>query len=282
VAILGLGLMGGSLALALRGRCARLIGIDPDPEALSLARQMSLVDDLSDQPAQLLPQAHLIILAAPVHAILALIQSLPELHPGCPVVLDLGSTKYQIVQALDGLPSRFDPMGGHPMCGKAQGGLPQADSELYHGAPFAFTPLPRTSPRARSLAGQLALVVGAHPVWLDPQTHDRWVAATSHLPFLAANALAAVVPTEARPLVGPGLRSATRLAPSPWGMMHDILETNRANVLAGLRAYRQQLLEIEELLAAEDFTALGELVAQGAQRCLALTGASTPPESRSS
>jgi prephenate dehydrogenase len=145
VAIMGLGLMGGSLALALRGRCAELLGIDPDPDALALALELGAADRVSANPAELLPEADVIILAAPVLAILSLLQALPDLHPGSPIVLDLGSTKREIVQAMEALPVRFDPLGAHPMCGKETNTLRSAEASLFAGRPFAFTPLARTS-----------------------------------------------------------------------------------------------------------------------------------------
>jgi prephenate dehydrogenase len=270
VAILGLGLMGGSLALRLRGRCQSLLGCDPDPATLTLARQWNLADRISDLPGEILPQADLVILAAPVRAILSMLDELPLLHPGSAAVLDLGSTKTQIVQRMQALPERFDPLGGHPMCGKERSGLSNADPNLFQSAPFALTPLERTSLGLRGLAEQLVHLVGANPLWLDAETHDRWVAVTSHVPYLVANALAAVTPLEARPLVGPGLRSTTRLAPSGWTMMRDILETNRPNILLGLQNFRKQIEELESLLAAGDLEGLEELTVQGVQKYEAL------------
>ena len=270
VAILGLGLMGGSLALKLRGRCAQLLGCDTDPTTLALARQQNLVDQVSDKPGDILPLSDLVILATPVRAILSLLDDLPDLHPGSAAVLDLGSTKVQIIERMQALPSRFDPLGGHPMCGKERGGLENADPNLYQSAPFALTPLPRTSLRLRRLAEQLVRLVGARPLWLEAETHDRWVAATSHVPYLVANALAAITPVETRPLVGPGLRSSTRLAPSGWSMMRDILETNRPNILAGLQRFRQQIEDLENRLETGDLAAVEQLTAQGAQNYDAL------------
>jgi prephenate dehydrogenase len=213
VAIVGLGLMGGSLALALRDRCQVLLAIDPDPETLDLARRRHIVDQLSPDPASLLPQADVIILAAPVNAILETIENLPSLHPGSPVVIDLGSSKTQICQALDDLPARFDPIGGHPMCGKETSSLVNAEASLFQGAVFAFTPLKRTSPRARTIAEQLAHTIGSRPLWIDPAIHDQWAAATSHLPYLLASALALATPFEAAPLVGPGFHSSSDRQP---------------------------------------------------------------------
>lgn len=264
VAVLGLGLMGGSLALALRGKCAALLGIDPDPAVLSLALERAVVNEASADPADLLPQADLVILAAPVSAILALIQELPELHPGRAVVIDLGSTKVEISAALAKLPERFDPLGGHPMCGKEQSSLAHAEAGLFRGAPFAFTPLERTSRRARSLAQQMAEAAGAHPVWLDASTHDEWTAATSHLPYLVSSALALATPVEASPLVGPGFRSATRLAAASAAMMSDVLLTNRGQTLAALERFKERLDQLTSFLLEQD-TALQGLLAEGAE-----------------
>ena len=248
VAILGLGLMGGSLAMALHGRCARLLGIDPDPATLALAEQLGLADRLSQDPAILLPGADLVVLAAPVGSILRLLGDLPRLHPGRAVVLDLGSTKTGVVRAMAALPPRFEPVGGHPMCGKERSSLAEAEAQLYQGATFALTSLSSTTPRARSLAEELVRGVGAQPLWLEAETHDRWVAATSHLPYLVACALAAATPEETGPMVGPGFRSTARLAASPTSVMLDVLSTNRANLLEAIGRFRLHLDQIEACL----------------------------------
>lgn len=273
VAIVGLGLMGGSLALALRGRCAGLLGIDPDPGTRELAREGRVVDELSAELDDRLAQADLIVLAAPVGAILRLLGELPQHHPGSPVVLDLGSTKAEIVAAMGALPERFDPIGGHPMCGKEKGSLRHADPRLYQGAAFALTPLERSGRQARRLAEELVLAVGARPLWIDPATHDRWVAATSHAPYLLANALAAATPLEAAALVGPGLRSTTRLAATPPGMIGAVLATNREEILAALARFRGRLELLEACLERSDFAGLQELLAHGAAQYQELTSA---------
>lgn len=266
VAIVGLGLMGGSLALALRAHCGELVGVDPHPETLALARRWRLAAAVSADPAALLPGCDLVILAAPVRMILALLGDLPRLHPGTAVVLDVGSTKRAIVAAMARLPARFDPLGGHPMCGKEVSSLAHAYAGMYQGAPFALTPLPRTSDRARGLAQALVQAVGANLLWLDAETHDRWVAATSHLPYLLANALAGATPADVRPLVGPGFLSTTRVAGSSPQMMLDILATNRELVLAALDRLDARLAEIRAGLQAEDWAALAALLADGAAR----------------
>jgi prephenate dehydrogenase len=262
-AIVGLGLMGGSLALALKGKCAALYGIDTDFGTLELAARLEIADRLSDDPAALLPKTDLVILAAPVRTILSLLRDLPALHPGPAVVLDVGSTKAEITEMMETLPTRFEVVGGHPMCGKEQASLAHADPGIFSSSVFAFTSLSRTTDRARSIAAQIAGAVGASPLWLDHHTHDKWTASTSHLPYLIASVLAAATPEEASPLVGPGFLSTTRLAASSTPMMLDILLTNRQNILEAARRFRQSFEFLEGLLDAGDEEALSSLLEQG-------------------
>lgn len=256
VAILGLGLMGGSMALALKGHCASLIGIDPDSAALELALRQNIVDHADSGPAKLLPQADLVILAAPVPVILTLLEQLPDFMPNPCVVLDLGSTKRAIVEKMNLLPPRFDPIGGHPICGKERLTLANAERTLYYAAPFILTPLARTTPRARAAAGQILAALGAAPILLDPADHDRILASTSHLPFLLSSALALSTPEECAPLIGPGFRSASRLAGTPSSMMMGILQTNRENILAALEALQDELALLASALADHDYETL--------------------------
>ncbi len=265
-AILGLGLMGGSLALALHGQCRSLVGIDPDLNTLRLAETLQIFDRLSDRPEAILAGCSLVVLAAPVREIIRLLGALPDLHPGPAVVIDLGSSKVEILRAMQSLPPCFDPLGGHPMCGKERGGLANADPALFRQRIFVFTRLDRTTPAACSLAGQVASAVGALPRWLDAETHDRWIAATSHLPYLAACALALAVPEEAAPLAGPGFASTTRLASSPASMMLDVLLTNRVNLLNELQGFRSQLERLERSLERWDEGALKGLLDDAAAR----------------
>jgi prephenate dehydrogenase len=245
VAIVGLGLMGGSLALALQGHCSRLLGCDLDPETRKLARERSVVDLVDSDLKNILPKADVIVLATPVFSILDLLRDLHEYHTGPVVVMDLGSTKTDIVRTMDELPPTFDPIGGHPVCGGVSPGLMYADAMIYHGAPFALTPLPRTTNHARSIAEELVEAVNAKPLWLEAATHDTWVAATSHLPYLLAVGLLGATTREASPLIGPGFVSASRLAASNPEMMKDIFLTNREAVLEVIRKFATEMRALE-------------------------------------
>jgi prephenate dehydrogenase len=266
VTVIGLGLMGGSLAMALRGKCAYLTGVEIHPGTLSKVKKSGVLNCVEAFPGESASQADLIILATPVAATINIVRDLPDLHPGPAVVLDLASTKRLVLRAMNALPPRFDPIGGHPMCGKEILSFDNAEASLYREAPFALTRLDRTTNRACGLAEQLCETIGAHPVWLGADTHDAWVAATSHLPYLLASALAFITPEEAAPLVGPGFRSTTRLSATPIAMMRDILFSNQDNMLGMLRRLRSHIDLLEVCLATGDFAQMEQLLEQGAER----------------
>lgn len=256
ISLIGLGLMGGSLALSLKGRCRRLAALDPHLPTLELARRQQIVHLASSDPAKALAEADLVILACPVPAILEWIRRLPAYikHP-C-IVLDIGSSKRAIVAALDSLPVHFDPLGGHPICGRERLSLENAERFLYRDAPFVLTALPRTSERARSAARQIVEALGARPLWMGADDHDRILAATSHLPYLLASALTLATPADCAPLLGPGFRSSARLAGTPSSMMRGVLQSNRDNVLAALDRLQEQVAEMKSALLLGDFASL--------------------------
>ena len=266
IVIIGLGLMGGSLALALRGHCQALYGVDSDEATVELALSKNIVDRADIDPARLLPQADLLVLAAPVPAILTLLRKLPDLIPNRCIVLDLGSTKRLIVEKMSELPDRFDPIGGHPICGKEKLSLEYAEAGLYQSAPFVLTALGRSTLRAREALEQLIHAIGAIAVWMDPTEHDRVLAYTSHLPFLISSALVAVLaaapvaPHKISMLAGPGLRSASRLAATPSSMMLGVLESNRENVLAAIDLLQNEMAAFESALSSKDSDKLLDLL----------------------
>ena len=264
--------MGGSMALGLKGKCAALYGIDPHLPTLELALSQHIVDYADSDPAKLPADVDLVILAAPVPAILAIINQLPITisHP-C-IVMDMGSTKKMIVESMSRLPKRFDPIGGHPICGKEKLSLANAERTLYYAAPFLLTPLERTSPRALSAANQIIEALGAKGKTLDAVEHDRILASTSHLPFLISSALALATPEDVSSFVGPGFKSTSRLAGTSSSMMLGVLQSNRENVLNALHGMQSQLAEIEAALSSEDLAKLETLLNEAQSNYRSLTG----------
>lgn len=256
IAIVGMGLMGGSLALALRGKCAVLYGVDPDKTALELALRQDIVDYANTDPAKILPLVDVIVLAAPVPAILNFLDQLPEFAPNPCIVIDLGSTKKAITDRMLALPERFDPIGGHPICGKEKLSLINADRTLYYSAPFILTPLRRTSLRARTASEKIISAIGAKMEILEPDEHDRILASTSHIPFLLSSALAMATPTDVSAFIGPGFRSASRLAGTPASMMLGVILSNREHILAALERVQDELAMFTSAIAENDIESL--------------------------
>ncbi len=223
---------------------------------MEAACRQNAVDFAGQEPAKLLSVADVIILAAPVPAILDLLASMPSWLLNPCIIMDIGSTKQSIVAAMAGLPDRFDPIGGHPLCGKETLSFANAEKRLYEGAPFFLTPLERTTSRARSAAGQIIEAIGAKMMILGASEHDRILAFTSHLPFLLSSALALAAPADVSLFAGPGFKSTARLARTPSSMMLGILQTNRANVLQALHTLQAELAEVESILTAEDYPQL--------------------------
>jgi prephenate dehydrogenase len=262
VGIYGLGLMGGSLALGLKGHCARLIGFDSDPSTLNLALSKNIIDQAESGSVRPLPQLDMLVLATPVPVILNFIQQLPSLLPDPCIIMDVGSTKRDIVDAMSTLPNCFEPIGGHPICGKEKLGLENADGKLYQDAPFVITPVERTTQRAKSAVTQIISVIGARMIEMTAADHDQILASTSHLPFLISSALAHATPQEFAFLAGSGFRSTSRLAGTPAHMMMGILKSNQDNVLGAIQKFRNSLGELESALQQENYSQLERLLNQ--------------------
>jgi prephenate dehydrogenase len=253
VTIAGLGLMGGSLALALRGHCRELVGVDTNAQTAALATAGGVVDRVADLETAA-ANTDVLILAAPVRAILGQIKQLAALPgPGRRTVLiDLGSTKTDIVGAMAALPAAWDALGGHPMCGKEVSGLAHAEATLFQDKVFVLAPLTRTSPEALVLAYELVGVIGARPLRLGAEHHDALAATASHLPYLAAALLVRAAEAAGDEgvweMAASGFRDTSRLAASDVTMMLDILVTNRPAILDGLGRYRAELDALTALL----------------------------------
>lgn len=259
VAIVGLGLMGGSLALALRGQVGHITGIDPNPDTLAYAQQHGIIDAGTHDLQNGVKDAHLVVLAAPVRVILEMLRNrIGSYLRANTLLIDLGSTKAEICAAMGALPIGIQAMGGHPMCGKAQHGIEQAEASLFIGRPFVLCPPRRATPAARLRALELAQAIQAVPVEMDAERHDHLVAAISHLPYLLSAALVRTVAGEAEAdatvwdLAAGGFRDTSRLAGSSVQMMTDIISTNTTAIARLLALFRVQLATLEAALISHD------------------------------
>jgi prephenate dehydrogenase len=266
VTVVGLGLMGASLAGALRNRCRRVVGVARRAESIEIALARGFVDSGTTDVAEGVREAGVVVLATPVRAIL---RQLPEIAPmlseGC-LLMDLGSTKGRIAAEMERLPAYVQPLGGHPMCGKEKSGIEVADPALYKGCTFILSPLKRTSEEALALGHALAEAVGANPLVLEPERQDFLVATVSHLPYLLACALVATADATtsqdpaAWEVVATGFRSTSRLAGSDVTMMIDILLTNQEEVLRALGTYQDHLRELIRLVETSDEEKMREVL----------------------
>lgn len=259
IVVVGLGLMGASLGGALRGKCARVVGVARRADVVEMALARGFVDAGTTDLLAGVRDADVVVLSTPVRVIVQqLAQIAPHLRPGC-VVMDLGSTKAEIVAAMDHmLPAHVQPLGAHPMCGKETSGIEVAEVTLYQGRTFILTPLARTTPETLALGVALAEAVGAKPLVLEADRQDYLVGTVSHLPYLLACALVATadVTTSKDPavwkIVAGGFRDTSRVAGSDVQMMLDILMTNQAHVLDAVKVFEQQLQALARMVEAGD------------------------------
>jgi prephenate dehydrogenase len=252
VAILGVGLIGGSFALALRkaGFSGRIIGVS-SPETIRRAMELGVIDE--GMPARDATQAaDLIYLAQPI---LRIVEILPELDAWVrpeALVTDAGSTKSAIVERASAI-SRCQFLGGHPMAGREQRGVEAAQADLFQGRPYVLTPRSGAeleTAQVREFIGWIEKI-GAFPVVLTPAEHDQIVAYTSHLPQLASTALGALLEGRSASksgVFGPALVDSTRLALSSFDIWGDIIVTNREPIRSALRSYIAQLEEFYQVL----------------------------------
>lgn len=259
VAVVGLGLMGGSMALALRETVDRLIGIDPSPDTLAYAKQQGIVDIATDNLQQGVKDAQTVIIAAPVEVILEMLKNrIGSYLRSNTLLIDLGSTKAEICAAMGNLPIGVLAMGGHPMCGKEKSGIREADATLFTDHPFVLCPPRRATPAARLRALELVQTIHANPIEMDASRHDQLVAGISHLPYLLSAALVRTIAGEAVTdqtvwdLAAGGFRDTSRLAGSDVRMMTDIIQTNTTAIARLLALFRVQLATLEAALVARN------------------------------
>ena len=267
VTILGTGLIGGSFALALRKYTTdiHITGWDR-AEVAHEAQGRRLVDESSSGPvAPALSGADLIYIALPIGVTLDLLPEIARHAPPHALVTDACSTKVRILEAAaESFPAADGPLfvGGHPMAGREQCGIAHADAELFQHAPYALVGSADAQRDSRvSAFAKILEKIGARSLWLGAQQHDYAVGLVSHLPQLAAVALASFLydhlDENGLPITiaGPGLRDSLRLAGSPYAMWRDIILTNKDVLSASLDLFARRLDDLRERLASRDLEA---------------------------
>ena len=279
VAIIGMGLIGGSIGLALRKKRAALkvIGYDPARGVCDRACRIGAIDQCYDALGDTVRDADLVILATPVGAMQRLLQELaPVLSPGT-VVTDVASTKVQVINwAQELLPANVAFVGGHPMAGREVSGIDAADATLFRERIYCLTPTARTCPAAVSKVCSLVEILGARVRFLAAPAHDEQVAAISHLPFLASVALMNTVAEDdtwhdAALLAASGFRDASRLAAGSPEMYRDICLTNSPTIVGWLDKYIESLQVLREHVAGHDGR-IGEIFELAQERRLEWQG----------
>ena len=258
--------MGGSLALGLRlaHRMAleqfdlHLTLVDTNPQTRQAVR--NLADHVTDDFAEGVRDADLVLLATPVRTVVRLIHQLKEVRPDGCLVMDLGSSKMAICEAMSSLPEQFSAIGGHPMCGRETAGFGGATPDMYREKQFVLCETARTDEASRAQALILLELIGAIPLWLPAEAHDQLTAVVSHLPYVVSAALmrnaAQMTHEQLWPISATGFRDTTRISGTDPTMMLDILLTNKTAVLQQLDQYQTQLDILRQLLETDDQIAL--------------------------
>ena len=276
LALLGVGYIGGSAALAARraGLAARIVGYDPSPAASEAAIRMGILDGVCASPQEAVLGATLVLMAAPVRSMDGLLRAIAPTLPGGATVIDVGSVKTGIVAAAAAVLPAGGFVGCHPMAGAEFSGVESARAEIFKDRICFVCPSRNTRPLAMEAAHAFWRGIGCQTVAIEPEIHDRLMAAQSHLPHIAAYALAGAL-ASALPFLDSttsvaspttSLRDTTRIAASGPAVWRDILLANATHVLPLLDSLESRVAEIKSAVATDDGEAL-ERILTAAQAC---------------
>ena len=259
-ALLGLGLIGGSLGLALHhaGFAEHIYGYDNNQDATYQAWKIGAITEIYNSAEEAVQEADIVILSAPIHALSGLLERIaPYLKQGV-LVTDTASTKVQILNwARKFLPAHATFVGGHPMTGRELSGIQAAEAGLFNNSTYCLIPGEQSSTEGIAQLGEIVERLGAHPLVLDAARHDHLVAGISHLPFMLSSALVHCLSKqenwkELTTLAAGGFRDMSRLAAGSSTMYRDICATNKAEIVNWLDALTSELSNIRTLLARDD------------------------------
>jgi prephenate dehydrogenase len=282
IAVVGVGLIGGSFALAMRrgGAVARVVGADRDVQALERAAALGVIDSVAESVSEAAASADLVFVAVPVRAMGPVLHDVAQGLGSETVVTDAGSTKGDVVRTaaheLREKFSRFVP--GHPIAGRESSGVESAVPDLFRSARVVLTPQPATSPQATELVRACWEACGARVATMDAAAHDRVFASVSHLPHLLAFALVSEIISrpdgaELMGFAAGGFRDFTRIAASSPEMWRDIALSNREALLEEIDRYAARVARFRELVAKSDGPGLQRLMTEARNARRAWTGA---------
>lgn len=274
ITIVGLGLIGTSLGMALRSADPKesplgevtIAGFDRDPRAIKEARGRLAIDREARSLAEAVRDAQIVVVATPVQAVREVFGQLATLLPAGAVVTDVSSTKAEVsAWAQQLLPSGVAFVGGHPMAGKEQAGAAAADPALFSGAIYCLTAGRGTPQAAIDAVEAIVRAAGAKPYYIDPEEHDAYVAGISHLPLLLSVGLVEITSAspawkELAPLAATGFRDVSRLASGDPEMHRDILMTNKAGLARWINDMVRFLLDTRDQIEAGDVAAIEDLL----------------------
>ncbi len=265
VAIVGVGLLGGSIGLAARERgiAGQVIGIGRSQAKLDAAVAQGIVDRGTTNMAEGVQQAGLVVVCTPVDDVAAVAAEVLLHAPKDALVTDVGSTKQAIVDAMAQAADQF--VGSHPLAGDHRTGAEFARADLLVGKTVVVTPTEATSPHATHQVSAFWMALGADVASLSPPEHDKAIAITSHLPHMVATALASATPGPMLTLTASGWADTTRVAAGDASLWRQIFMTNREQVLAALGHFDRHYTELRDALAQGDGERLEQLLAEGKQ-----------------
>jgi prephenate dehydrogenase len=259
VAIVGVGLIGGSIGLALRSRglAQRVIGVGRDPHTLQQARQRGVIDQVTTDLEEGVASAEVVVVCTPVSRIPHDVRRAAQAVPAGALVTDAGSTKRQIVEAVESHLAGADVfVGAHPIAGSERAGAAHARAELLNDRVCVLTPTPRTSNERLQRARDFWSGMGCRMVEMSPAEHDEVLAYTSHLPHAVAAALASSVPTEWLALAAGAYRDGTRVAAAETGLWTAIFRDNRGPLLKALGTLEERVAAFKYAMMTDDEEAI--------------------------
>jgi len=263
VAVVGVGLIGGSIGLALQERklAKKVIGIGHRQVTLRIARRVGAVTNTTIDLSKGVAESELVIVCTPVGRIVEDVKTAADHAPPGTLITDVGSTKRTIVEAIDGrLPRGCRFLGGHPLAGGEKAGPSNAAANLFDGRLALLTPTPNTKAEDFDLLTEFWEALGSVVVKLSPDEHDKVLAMTSHLPHLAASALSATVPETYFRFSGAGMKDTSRLAAGDPELWRQIVSLNREHILGALERYGAKLSALHAAIRDRNDEALVEFL----------------------